>query len=381
MKMAYVTTYDSSNVRRWSGLGKYILMSLRDAGLDAETVGNVRERKITLVLSLLKRFYYTCFSSHGYLRDREPSVLMDYSAYVENALKSMEYDIVFSPGTVAISYLRSEKPIVFWADAAFAGMLDFYPNFTRLCSETINNGHKMEQSALSRCRLAIYASEWAANSALQHYDVDPAKVKVVPFGANIPCERNANDIDRLVENKRYDVCKLLFLGVNWHRKGGEKALEVATRLNRMGLKTELHIAGCDPPSGLPEFVKHHGFISKNTVKGLKRLEKLFSDSHFLILPSKAECYGVVFAEASSFGLPSLATNVGGIPTAVTNGRNGWTFDPDESPESYCGYIEKYMSSKHDYKELALSSFRQYKERLNWKIAGRQVRALVNEFCG
>ncbi|HEY9597712.1 MAG TPA: glycosyltransferase family 4 protein [Cyanophyceae cyanobacterium] len=308
---------------------------------------------------------------------------MDYAAHVEKSLNLIEPDIIFSPGTIPIAYLETEKPIVVWTDATFAGLVNFYPGFDNLCAETIRNGNKMEQIALSKCQLAIYSSEWAARTAIQYYDVDPAKVKVVPFGANIGCDRTLTDIKRIIEHKskNFDVCKLLFLGVDWHRKGGEKALEVAQLLNQRGIKTELHIVGCTPPLELPDFVKPHGFISKKTAQGVRYLEQLFSESHFLILPSIAECAAVVFAEASSFGLPSLATNVGGIPTVIQDGKNGWTFAVDATPEKYCNYIESLMSSQESYKALALSSFQTYAEKLNWFSAGRQVQALIQAFCG
>lgn len=382
MKIAYVTTYESSDIHAWSGLGSYILRALQDAGFQTECIGNLREGNNWAQLSRLKRKYYTSVLSRQYLGDREPGILKWYAAQVKQRLASVHHDIVFSPGTIPIAYLQTKKPIVFWADATFAGMIDFYPGFSNLCNETIKNGNKMEQLALSKCRLAIYFSEWAANTAIKNYNVDPAKVKVVPFGANIPCSRDLTEIGKIIDVKRFDICKLLFLGVDWHRKGGQKALEVASLLNQRGIRTELLIAGCKQPYiNLPSFAKYHGFISKRTEEGLKDLETLFSESHFLILPSKAECYGVVFAEASSFGLPSLATKVGGIPTAIHDGKNGWTFPLDVTTEAYCDYIGRYMSSKADYKELALSSFQEYSERLNWLSANRKVYDLLQEFCG
>ncbi len=380
MKIAYVSIYDSSDVHAWSGLGNYIFRSLKNAGFQTERIGNLRARNIWVLLSYLKKIYYRYLLSQNYLRDREIKILLDYAAHVNKLLACIQYDILFSPGTNPFGILQIEKPIAFWTDSTFAGMIDFYPAYTNLCAETINNGNKMEQSALSQCRLAIYASEWAARTAIQYYDIDPEKVKVVPFGANIECGRNLDDIIRITECKRFDICKLLFLGVDWYRKGGDKALAIANSLNQRGIKTELHIAGCRQPAGLPNFVKNHGFISKKTEQGINLLEKLFSESHFLVVPSRAECYGVVYAEASSFGLPSLATNVGGISTAIHNGKNGWTFPLDTPPEEYCDYIENYMSSKTDYMELALSSFREYSERLNWSTAGRKVYELMQEFC-
>jgi glycosyltransferase involved in cell wall biosynthesis len=381
MKIAYVTTYDSSDIHIWSGLGNYILRALQDAGFQTMSIGNLRAGNIWVLLSYLKKAYYTLLLSKTYFRDREPTILMDYSTHAKKSLSSIQYDIVFSPSTLPIANLQIEKPMVFWTDSTFAGMVDFYPEYTNLCAETFRNGNRMEQSALSKCHLAIYSSEWAANTAILNYDVDPKKVKVVPFGANINCDRDTDDISRIVENKRFDGCKLLFLGVNWYRKGGDKALAVADLLNQRGIRTELHVAGCNPPVRLPSFVKNHGFISKRTEEGLKFLEELFSESHFLILPSRAECAAVVFAEASSFGLPSLATNVGGIPTVIHDGRNGQTFPLDATPEEYCDYIERTLSSKPGYKGLALSSFQEYSERLNWSSAGRKVYELIQEFFG
>lgn len=381
MKLAYVTTYDSSDLHAWSGCGSYILRALQDVGIETECIGNLKEPYIGKQLSMLKRAYYSKLTRSKYLRDREPLITENFAAQAKKRIAVVNPDVVFSPGTIPIAHLKTDKPTVFWTDATFAGMINFYPGFTSLCSETIKNGNKMEQLALSKCRLAIYASEWAAHTAIQNYDIDPGKVKVVPFGANLNCNRNSNEIGRIIEKKSSDICKLLFLGVDWHRKGGDKALAVAELLNKRGLKTELHVAGCNPPLNAPHFVKNHGFISKKTEEGQNFLDQLFSEAHFFILPSKAECYGVVFAEASSFGLPSLATKVGGIPTAVRDGKNGWTFELAETPEKYCEYIEKAMLSKDDYRVLALSCFQEYSERLNWHCAGMKVSDLLKEFCG
>ncbi len=154
MKIAYVTTYDSSDVHAWSGLGSYILRSLQDVGIQTESIGNLREGNIWALQSRLKKIYYK-LQSRQYLRDRETGLLKYYAAQVTKRIAPLHPDIVFSAGTIPIAYLQTEQPIVFWTDSTFAGMINFYPEFTNLCSETIQNGNKMEQLALSRCRLAI----------------------------------------------------------------------------------------------------------------------------------------------------------------------------------------------------------------------------------
>lgn len=75
-----------------------------------------------------------------------------------------------------MTYLECAQPIVFWVDATFAGLRDFYPENNNLCQESIKNGNTM-QLALDRCNLAIYASHWAAQIAIDNYKINPNKVK------------------------------------------------------------------------------------------------------------------------------------------------------------------------------------------------------------
>lgn len=378
MKIAYVTTYDSSDVHNWSGSGTYIRSTLESSGFQTEAIGNLKEKWVFFLK--LKKAFYAALMKKRYLWEKEPIILRNYASQVEKALAQIDYDVVFCPGTTPITYLQTKKPIVVWLDSIFAGGVNFYPYYSNLCGETLKKGNMTAQLALTKCRLVLFASDWAADSALSNYDVDPKKVKVVPFGANIICNRNIQDISRIVKDKNYNICKLLFVGVDWLRKGGPLALQVAELLNQRGIKTELHVVGCDPKHKLPDFVKLHGFISKDSEEGRKTLDKLFLESHFFILPSRAESYGVVFAEASSFGLPSLATRVGGIPTVIHDGLNGQTFPLDENPEKYCEYIEMLLSSKDKYEQLAMSTFKEYSERLNWETAGKKVYELIEEFC-
>lgn len=380
LKISYITTNDSSDIHSWSGLDHNILKGLQNVGFETECIDKLKPRNLSRRIARLKRSYHSRIWSKSFLRDREPLILKDYSNQIEKRLESIDHDIIFSPGTNPIAHLKTDKPIVFWTDATFAGMIDFYEEFTNLCQATIKHGHESEQLALSKCALALYSSQWAADSAIKNYDVDPAKVQVVPFGANISCNRSSEDIIGIADAKDLDSCKLLFLGVDWKRKGGDKALQVATLLNKNGIETELHVVGCSPPPDSPSFVMSHGFISKKTEKGIQELEKLFTESHFLVLPSEAECFGIVFAEASSFGLPSLATNSGGIPSAITNGKNGQTFELDEAPEAYVAFIERHMSSKDNYRKIALSSFDEYSERLNWNSTSKRACDLITQYC-
>jgi glycosyltransferase involved in cell wall biosynthesis len=376
MKIAYATRDDVSNRHAWSGLAYHIRRALVESGMDVYTIeagvepGNIQ--------TMVKGFVYRTLFSRNYLEERELSFAKRCSESIRKELERVECDIVFSPGTIPTAYLQTVKPIVFWTDATFAAMINFYPVFSNLCSESIRHGNALEQAALSQCALAIFSSDWAAKTATENYDIDPSKIRVVPFGANIDCDRRIEDIVQATSKKTFDVLKLLFVGVEWFRKGGDIALEVAALLNSRGIPTELHIVGCNPPGMVPDFVKVHGFLPKTTPQERKKLNAIYADSHFLILPARAECFGVVFAEANSFGLPCLAAEVGGIPTAVRDGVNGRLFPAGSPPIEYAQYLERLASSKAEYEALALSSFREFSDRLNWSSAGRQVREYIQE---
>lgn len=374
MKLAYVTPYPSADVHAWSGLVYFIREALRQAGCEIAPVDDLKESG--RYRGKAKEILYRKLTGKTYLRDRAPGLLDAYARQVSTRCKALAPDVIFSPGTIPISHLKTRTPVVFWTDATLAGLTDYYAHFTNLCAETLRDGQAMEQRALSNCSLAIYSSEWAARTAIEHYDVDPAKVKVVPYGANITQSRSEAEVRAMIDARSPEICRLLLVGVDWERKGAAIAVEAAEELHRRGIRTELHIVGCHPPGPVPEFVKIHGFVSKKTPEGFALLERLFSESHFLIVPSRAECFGLVYAEASSFGLPSLAADTGGVPDAVRSGKNGQLFPLEARGAAYADFIAPLLASIGDYRRLALQSLEEFQTRLNWDVAGTRVMELM-----
>lgn len=381
MQIAYVTTFNAetlSSPSNWAGTGYYIPESLKDQSMSLQYIGSLKEKLPLQAICKIKRHYHGFFTRNKYLKTLDPLILKNYSSQVHQKLSKSKVDLVFSATVTPISYLDCQQPIVFWADATFKNLLDFYPQFTHLCKESIQHGHKMERLALQKSRLAIYSSEWAAQTAIDYYGIEPAKVRVVPFGANIEGHKTIEEVQALVNSRPQDKCRLLFLGVDWFRKGGDVALEVTKKLNHMGLKTELTIVGCQPvlEEPLPSFVKSLGFISKSTFSGREKISQLIADSHFLILPSIADCTPIVFCEANSLGVPCLARKVGGIPTIIKADVNGNLFDKDAASSEYCDYIYSFFTNYSNYRKLALSSYQEYQSRLNWSVAGKTVKNLL-----
>jgi glycosyltransferase involved in cell wall biosynthesis len=371
VRAAYVTTYDSSDVRAWSGLGYYMSRCLELAGIAVERIGPLARRVHPLARACQIE---ARIQGKRYQVDRHLRVAGAYASQAERRLESLPCELVFSPGTIPIAHLKTEHPVAFWADATFAAMVPSYPAFRSLSKRAIRDGMDLDSRALEHASVAFYASEWAARSAVEHHGADPERVKVIPFGANMPVEHGRADVARFVSVRPLDRCRLLFVGVDWGRKRGDLALEVARALNEQGVPTELHIVGSSPAGqDFPPWLHCHGFVDKSTEDGRKLLRGLYSNAHFLIHPAKAECFGVVFSEAAAHGVVSLATRVGGIPTAVRHGVTGALFDVSASADDYADYICRLLADGSGYEQTALAAFNDYERRLSWEAAAKAVR--------
>ena len=386
MRLAYVTTYDVLDRASWPkelvgfwGAGYHLAKTLENQSIQLDYLGPL-EMKSRRIHKYKSRFYAKIFKKN-YLSWVEPLVIKEYAFQVSRKLSNSNTNVVLCPQNAEpIAYLKCKQPIVLWTDAPVSASINVYSGLSNLCNESQRHIYAMEKAALERCELLIFLSDWAAQTAIKTYKIKPSKIRVVPWGANIECNRTDEDVKNIVEDKDKKMCKLLFVGVDWFRKGGDIALEVTKELNQMGLNTELLVVGCQPiiNEPIPSYVKTLGFIDKYTEQGLNQLSKLFCESHFLIMPSRADYSPHVLCEANSFGLPCLATNVGGIPTLIKDNLNGRTFSLDASVSEYCNYIVPLMDSYYEYKKLAHSSFNEYQSRLNWKAAGQTAKKLIME---
>lgn len=369
MNITYVTNFPSIDVKYWSGLVYYMAKGLeRKASVDYIT--DLKE-DWPVSLKLKNKLFGR---NKIYRADRSPEIGKGYAKQIVEHLKPST-DIVFSPASTLLSYLKTDKPKVFYTDATFAQMIGYYDYFTNLSDRYIKEGMQSEQMSLDTCRLAIYSSEWAADSAIKDYGADPDKIKVVPFGANLnEMEISLADIKDILVKKDSKVCKILFLAVDWFRKGGDIVVDTVRYLNEeIGLPTELHIVGIDdlPLNDLPPYIINHGRISKSTKTGSDEIESLIRQSHFLFIPSRADCTPVVFSEAMSRGIPSVTTRTGGIPSIV-NSTNGIILDQGALPEQYAKAIYEAYTDKAHYNELSLSAFNDFETRLNWNVAMDKV---------
>ncbi|MBC7829706.1 MAG: glycosyltransferase [Chitinophagaceae bacterium] len=382
MKIAFVTTYDARNILNWSGSSYYISKSLEDQHNDLKYIGNLK--RIVSPIDKIKKINCRIFSNKDFVLDRTVAVSKKYCEQVEEQLKLQQCDCIFSIGSIEMAYLKTKIPKIFYTDATFASMIDYYKGFMNLSPEIIRQGHRIEKQALENCTLAIYSSEWAANSARDFYGINKAKIKVVPLGANMEIEYSKTEINEFINKKTNASLKILFNGVDWERKGGDMVVQTVKEIHSRGINVQLHLVGGKTPDigPLPDFITDHGFLNKSVAREKAILTDLYTSCHFLFVPSYAEAFGLVFCEASAHGTPSIARNTGGIPSIISNGKNGFLLNPENQVQHYADVICENYHDKKKYYELALSSYNEFSTRLNWNTSGGLlsgiIRAAVND---
>jgi glycosyltransferase involved in cell wall biosynthesis len=368
-------------------VGYHMGRALIQAGLELDFLGPLRETYRWFLGP--KQQFIRRFVRRMYNRHRDVRACRDYGRQIAAKLQQGGgHDLVLSgvsSGSQPVAYLRTNLPIVIWTDSTLASAVNFYPDFTRERAvwSNIEAGLKNEREAIRRASLLIYSSDWARREAIGQYQLDPSKVKVAQFGANEEHSPDRAEVQRLLDSRPTDVCRLLFVGMDWYRKGGEVAMKTAEHLHRRGVPVELSLVGSRPPgdSPLPDYVKPMGLITRRNPEGARQLEELYSRAHFLILASRADASPHVLVEANSFGVPCASSHVGGIPSIIRDGVNGRMFDRDADPARYAEWIAEVFTRPDGYRRLAWSSFNEYESRLNWGAAGVRVAGMLYELIG
>ena len=119
------------------------------------------------------------------------------------------------------------------------------------------------------------------------------------------------------------------------------------------------------------------FINKNNKEEYVQFEQLLLNSDFLILPTKAECYGVVFCEASAYGLPSIANDTGGVNGAVIDGENGFVLPPNSKADDYAKLIAEIFHNDEKYYSLVKSSRKLFETKLNWDAWATKIKKIID----
>jgi glycosyltransferase involved in cell wall biosynthesis len=174
---------------------------------------------------------------------------------------------------------------------------------------------KMERELYAHADCNFVSSGFAATSLREDYGVSADRVEVVFSGCNTAAAEPLERSGRVI----------LFVGVDWERKGGPELVTAFREVRAAMPDAELWIVGCAPTlaeSGVRVF----GRIPPEQVADCYRRADVFC------LPSRMDPSASVLAEAASHALPVIATAVGGNPERVIEGETGFLCEPCELSE-------------------------------------------------
>ena len=302
-------------------------------------------------------------------------VVAQYAADAVRKIRAASPDLVFAPAGSTFAWsVPDDVPLVYASDATFKLVENYHPNYRNLSPSARETTERLERRTIARADLLLYPSDWAAEFAIKDYGADPARVHVIPWGANL---EGAPDRASVLGRRKPGPCRLLFIGASWAEKGAEIAIGTLAELKNWDVDAELVICGCTPTKP----VTHNGltiipYLDKNNPEQRERLFHLYEQADFFLLPTRADCYGIVFCEAAAHGVPSIAPATGGVPSAVRDGETGVLLPPNATSAAYAAVISDIFASPERLARLRRSSRDAFDARLNWHAWARRVSNLI-----
>ncbi|MDQ6762318.1 MAG: glycosyltransferase family 4 protein [Bacteroidota bacterium] len=364
-KIAYYSINDPLDKRSWSGITYYLGQTLQKNIGDVHFLGPVKIPwlldKIFRGIQKLTRLTFKTewIPKYSFLKNAYAAIVL------KKKMKGQRYDFLFAPAAASeLALLHTKLPVIYFNDATFKAYSETYEKeFKNLNSFSRWEGNKLENAALKKSSLIIFTSNWAALSAINDYKAPVNKVEVMLMGANIDF---VPDRKIIFEKEKNNILTLVFLGVDWERKGGAIAFDTLVSLHASGIQAKLIVCGVTPPSNfVHSYMKVIPFLDKNKPEDYEKFVALLSSAHFLIMPTRADCSLLVNAEANAYGVPTITTNIGGVSDVVKNGINGYSLPFKAGGSDYASLIESIFFDKEKYHQLIESSRKRFDEELNW----------------
>lgn len=371
LKIAFVSSEDPLDRKTWSGTHFQIFKSLENQFEVVEAI--TYNNKLFKLFGIINKITIPIFNKkynyhHSYLRS------FFQSKVIEKKLNEKYFDVVFcSAGSTEIAFLENiNVPIIYLSDCSFGQFVGYYDVVKNLFDFSKVESNNIEIKALNKARHIIYPTNWAKNYVIENYKIDKNKISNIHLGANI------DEVDIEYSLKSYDTEKtfnILFLGVYWERKGGDIVLETYEKLKKIHKNVHLTICGSNPIIE-DKNITIIPFLDKNNPNDFKKLNTILKETHLLFVPTRAECYGIVFNEAAAYGIPVLSTKTGGVPEIVIDNYNGFTLPLENGPNDYLKIILELINNPSLYEELSSNAREKYLAENNWNSFGKNVRNII-----
>lgn len=172
----------------------------------------------------------------------------------------------------------------------------------------------VDRALTSTVTLFIPWSRWAADS-LRRQGIAEDRIHVLPPGVDLQEWRPRPELRAV----RADKLRLLFVGADFARKGGDLLLNVFRE--RFADRCELDVVTRDAIESSRN-VRVHRAEPNSTL-----LRELYARADLFVMPTRADFFGIATVEAMACGLPVIAGDVGAAREIVDHGETGWIVEP------------------------------------------------------
>ena len=236
----------------------------------------------------------------------------------------------------------------------------------------------VEKIMLKRVHVIVANSQHTKNELVEKMGIPSTAVRVVYPGFDLP----KADSGGIPPTRTTNSIKLLSVANVNPCKGLDTLVAALHRLNDPAITLDVvgdasqdrayskQLKACIARWRLDDRVLFHG------VQTPQNLSRFYAEVDIFVLPSLYESFGIVVAEAMAFGLPIIASRVGGIPELVTDGENGLLVPPQNS-EALAEAISK-LASDPELRERFGRASREKSQNLNtWDDCCEQLFRLLS----
>ncbi len=377
LNIAYITKENSRDKKEWSGTSNNIYKCLRKTGHNIERYGpfkSIFEKFLKLVELFYKLLDIKFDPSRNFLLSKI------IAKKIQKKIKEKNLDLIVVHDCTIISFLNTTIPIIIWTDLTFElYQRSYFLNYKKFHKNSLKSGHYLEKLSLNKAIKVIYSTKYAQDSAIKKYKINKIKTKVIPFGSDIlPISKKLFLNSQKKNKKKNNKIKFISVGVDWDRKNMGKSIEVVNELNKMGINSFLTIVGSQPPKtfNIPKYVNIVPFLDKKNSKDLNKLKKIYFNSDYFILLSKAEAFGLVLLEANSYGLPLILNDIDGMKFVA---KKEYTIfvKKNLSVNKIALKILSLIKNNSKYRRFSYNSFLSSFNN-TWDIASNRLARVIND---
>jgi glycosyltransferase involved in cell wall biosynthesis len=275
--------------------------------------------------------------------------------------KKEDYDFAFCVGTVT-PMRKNHRPYFIYTDLAIRSNL-YYPGgekHVNLWEECL----PFEETNLKNAAMIFTMSDHVSRSLVEHYEIPEARILRVNGGCNVP-PTESND------PARYERQNILFIGLDWERKGGPELLAAFRLVKKRYPQATLKIVGASPRVSEPG-VEIVGKVPQ------ARAADYLSQATIFCMPSLREPFGIAYLEAMRAGLPVIALNLGAVPDFVLDGKTGYKVEPNDI-KTLADRIEELIADPEKCRRMGLAGRELVQSEYTWQRTQQKMWQAIQKF--